>query len=98
MIPGTVEFISHTPGDPEDWRCVCGNYPSGDGFYPCDTEGNEVEPTAMDWTSGLYACNGCRRIIDPDTMEVAGYSRPLQNETFSEKESDDYREEGTHRT
>src|SRR4051794_3542480 len=35
------ELITHEDGNDEAWLCLCGNAPSGDGFYPCDEKGNE---------------------------------------------------------
>lgn len=64
--------ITHEPSDKDAWKCICGNYPGGDGFYPCDAHGNEVEPTREAWTTGLYVCAQCGRIINPDTLEVVG--------------------------
>jgi hypothetical protein len=66
------EHITHEASDRDAWICICGNYPSGDGFYTCDKNGNEVEPTAKEWTSGLYVCGQCGRMIDPDTLAVVG--------------------------
>lgn len=39
------EVISMANAD--DWTCLCGNQPHRDGFYPCDRDGREVEPTTM---------------------------------------------------
>lgn len=58
--------------DPDAWRCLCGNTPSSDGFFPCDEHGNETEPTAgSNWT-GLYGCGRCGRIIRQGTLEIVG--------------------------
>lgn len=66
------ENITFEPGDPEAWICICRNMPAEFGFYACDRKGNMVEPTEKDWTAGLYVCNHCGRIIDPDTLAVVG--------------------------
>jgi hypothetical protein len=66
------EFITCKPSDRDAWRCLCGNEPCEDGFFTCDENGDEVEPTAKDWKTGLYVCNGCGRMINPDTLEVVG--------------------------
>jgi hypothetical protein len=71
-IAKAKEKITHEPGNDEAWICLCKNTPTGGGFYPRDEDGNEVKPTARDWTSGLYICLDCGRIIDPDTLEVVG--------------------------
>lgn len=66
------ERITHESGNDEAWVCICGNTPSDGGFYPCDKEGNEMEPTVgSDW-DGLYVCADCGRIIKQDTLEVVG--------------------------
>jgi hypothetical protein len=72
IMPGMVkERISHEPGNIEGWICICKNTPCGGGFYACDVNGNEVEPDYR-WTSGLYVCADCGRMINPDTLEVVG--------------------------
>ena len=55
----------------DSWECLCGNEPSSDGFYPCDEQGNEVEPTPA-WNGLLYVCARCDRIIDQYTLKVVG--------------------------
>jgi len=42
----------------------------------CDREGNQVEPTPKDWPEHLYICDRCGRIINQDTLEVAGIKHP----------------------
>lgn len=42
--------------------CTCGNTTHTDGFYPCDKNGNEIEPT-KEW-NGLYVCGRCGKIHD----------------------------------
>jgi hypothetical protein len=71
-----ITTIKCEPGNPDAWICVCGNQPEQDGFYPCDSAGVIVEPTAEDWTSGLYVCNQCGRLIDPDTLAIVGQADP----------------------
>ena len=66
------EFITHEPQSEDAWTCICKNTPADDGFYPCNFQGREVEPTAEEWTSGCYVCNKCGRIIKHDTLEVVG--------------------------
>jgi hypothetical protein len=66
------EYITHEVGDDEAWICICGNRPSRDGFYSCDEDGNEVEPTGKDWTTDWYVCARCGRMIDFDTRAVVG--------------------------
>lgn len=67
-----MELISHEPQNQDAWICICGNVPSSDGFYSCDTKGNEVEPTEKDWKTNWYVCLRCGRIIDQDTLVVVG--------------------------
>lgn len=72
METPTKERITHEPDNEEAWICICGNTPSGGGFYPCDKEGNEMEPViGSDW-DGLYVCADCGRILHQDTLEVVG--------------------------
>lgn len=66
------ELITHEDGNDEAWICLCGNKPSGDGFYPCDEKGNEMEP-ATGW-KGLYVCFRCGRIIEQDSLRIVGRS------------------------
>jgi hypothetical protein len=58
------------------WVCICGNTADASGFYPCDNEGNEVEPTAEQWTTNNYVCFSCGRIINQDTLEVVKKVNP----------------------
>ena len=54
------------------WVCICKNTPSDEGFYPCNSEGEQVEPTAEEWTTNCYVCDKCGRIINQNTLEVVG--------------------------
>jgi len=48
--------------DGTDIVCECGNDTRSDGFFPCDSEGNEMEPTLdSDW-DGLYLCPPCGQL------------------------------------
>jgi hypothetical protein len=69
-VKAAKEKISHAPGEEEAWICLCGNRPADDGFYPCDKEGNEMEPV-KGWED-LYVCASCGRIIQQTTLEVVG--------------------------
>ena len=71
-MKSAIEKITHEAGNDEAWICICNNTPSGGGFYPCDENGNEVEPTVKDWKTNLYVCADCGRMIDPETLEVKG--------------------------
>jgi hypothetical protein len=64
------ERIIGEPGSDEAWICICGNTPVSDGFYPCDAEGNEMEPV-VGWND-LYVCARCLRIIDQIRLDVIG--------------------------
>ena len=64
------ESISTEPGNADAWVCICGNTPSGDGFYPIDEGNHEVEPTEKDWTTNQYFCAQCGRVIDQATLQV----------------------------
>jgi hypothetical protein len=59
------------------WVCVCGNRSHLAGFYPCDRDGNGLEPLASGpWDGRLYYCDACRRIIDQTTGAVVGFRTP----------------------
>jgi hypothetical protein len=68
----TIMKIEHEAGNKEAWICICGNRPAGGGFYPCDKNGDEMEPSKGSNWKGLYVCNECGRIIDFETLEVVG--------------------------
>lgn len=66
------EFITHEIGSSEAWICICNNKPDDYGFFPCDKDGNEMEPLkGSDWQN-LYVCLNCGRIIKQSTLEVVG--------------------------
>lgn len=44
------------------FACVCGNTPDSDGFFSCDTNGNEMEPTLESSWNGLYVCARCGQL------------------------------------
>ena len=54
------------------WTCLCGNQAHLAGFYPCDRDGNQVEPTEKDWLTNWYVCDRCGRVIDNRTLIVVG--------------------------
>lgn len=62
------EYIKHEGGNAEAWVCLCGNRPDSDGFFPCDNDGNEMEP--VEGWEDLYVCGRCGRIIHQFTLEV----------------------------
>ena len=53
------------------WVCICGNKPHLLGFYPCDAEGDALEPDGS--ASDLVYCDQCRRIIAQMTGTVIGF-------------------------
>ena len=65
-----TEYIARNEYDKDAWKCVCGNIPESDGFYPCDKNGRPMEPTF------LYVCDRCGRIIDQEPLEVVGRKKP----------------------
>jgi hypothetical protein len=69
----STEHIRHEEGNDEAWVCICTNTPNADGFYPCDSDGNQVEPDAG-WND-LYVCAKCGRIINQNSLEVVGSAR-----------------------
>ena len=67
-----VPRIEHEEGNQEAWVCVCESTPGGEGFYPSDADGNEMEPIiGSDWRN-LYVCASCGRIINMETLEIVG--------------------------
>lgn len=71
-----MESIVFDERDSDAWVCICGNRPHSDGFYPCDRNGKEVEPTETSgWDGASYVCGRCGRIINQDTLEVMGRRR-----------------------
>ena len=50
------------------FTCLCGNTPEQAGFYPCSTEGEQVEMGTSDW----YVCDQCGRIINSNNRHVVG--------------------------
>ncbi|MHB8147498.1 MAG: hypothetical protein ACYDGM_09620 [Vulcanimicrobiaceae bacterium] len=71
------EYINHEAGNSEAWICICNNTPDSDGFFSCDKDGNEVDPTHRDWKTNWYVCGRCGRIIDQASLGVVG-----QNQNF----------------
>jgi len=65
------EKVTFTDPDYDGILCICGNTPNGNGFYPCDERGREIEPLAGVWKD-LYACDRCGRMINSELMEVVG--------------------------
>lgn len=64
--------IRTEPGYLDAWICLCGNTPTEEGFFPCNSEGEIVEPTPEEWTTNCYVCDRCGRIIQMDTLGVVG--------------------------
>ena len=56
----------------DELTCVCGNTAWGYGLYPCDDQGEIVEPTPEDWTTNWYVCDRCGRVFDARTVRVIG--------------------------
>jgi hypothetical protein len=69
-MDSTSEHITHEPGSDEAWICICNNTPDSDGFFPCNKEGDEIEPVTG-W-DGLYVCARCGRIIEQKSLEIVG--------------------------
>lgn len=67
-----MEHITAEQTDNEAWRCICGNTPGSDGFFPCNQRGDEIEPTIASGWVYLYVCARCGRIIKQATLEVVG--------------------------
>ena len=67
---GTNEHITREPGNVGAWVCICGNRTDYDGFFPCDKDGNEMQPV-QGWVN-VCVCFRCGRIIDQQSLEVVG--------------------------
>jgi len=67
---GSKDHRAGDMGGCDAWICPCGNTSHGHGFYPCDAAGKEVEPTPELWTSGLYMCAKCDRVIEAETGKI----------------------------
>ena len=67
-----TEKITCEAGNDEAWICLCDNTPTSDGFFPCDAEGNEMEPIKGSNWDELYVCGRCGRIIHQQTLEIQG--------------------------
>jgi len=74
----TQKRITHEVGNYEAWICLCGNTPVADGFYPCDSDGTEMEPAAG-WND-LYVCARCGRIINQTSLDIVGRTSKAQNQ------------------
>lgn len=52
----------------DNYTCTCGNTTDDLGFYPCDENGEEIEPDEdSDWAN-LYVCAKCKNIINFDEI------------------------------
>lgn len=51
--------ITQEEFETEAFYCKCGNTAYGSGFFPCDAQGKEIEPTEEDGWNGLYVCADC---------------------------------------
>jgi hypothetical protein len=58
------------------WECPCGNDPTSYGFFPINDQNEEVEPAPDEWTTNLYACFKCGRLIDATTLEIVNQVLP----------------------
>jgi len=68
-----MDYISLTDSQDEGaWRCLCGNQPITEGFFPCNEQGEQVEPTPEAWTTDCYVCDRCGRIIRQSDRQVVG--------------------------
>lgn len=72
------EYILHAEESEDTWICMCGNMAEDAGFYPCNEQGNEVEPVKGEWDN-LYICMGCGRLFNQDDRKVIGVNtNPLR--------------------
>lgn len=75
------EYVGQGEIDPDAWTCLCGNTPMQSGFDTVNDKYQVVEPTITGWTTGLYICMQCGRVIDQDTRKVVARIDP---ETITE--------------
>jgi hypothetical protein len=60
-------------GDSDWFVCLCKNEAHYDGFFTCLDDGSLTPPTLQgEWKGVYYVCMRCFRIIDQQTLEVAG--------------------------
>lgn len=62
-----VKIIEKLMFETEDLTCSCGNHTSREGFFPCDENGNDREPT-NDWKR-LYKCDKCGNVYHTLDLE-----------------------------
>jgi hypothetical protein len=55
----------------DEWRCVCGNRPWEEGFYPINDGMEIVQPAPEEWRTNEYVCDRCGRVINADTLVVS---------------------------
>jgi 2'-5' RNA ligase/GNAT superfamily N-acetyltransferase len=67
---GAAERVQGGPHD--DLVCPCGNTTNGQGFYPCDSVGQDMGAHDSNWDGELYRCDRCGRIINARTRVVKG--------------------------
>lgn len=60
----------------DDFRCDCGNDSRSDGFYPCDADGNEIEPVLGAPWYGLYRCDRCDAVLPGHVFEADRVEMP----------------------
>jgi hypothetical protein len=65
----TKEYVRRPSNGDDSIRCLCGNHPLAQGFFPCDRQGNLAESNEA-WIEPLYRCDRCGRIINSETWEV----------------------------
>lgn len=61
----------------DNYVCVCGNRPDTDGFYPCDSDGNDLEPVLDGSWDGLYRCDRCRIVLPATVFDVVRRTRNI---------------------
>ena len=68
-----MEYLKTCPEGSDEWLCLCGNTALDEGFFPCDAQGEVVEPTAEEWTTDCSVCERCGRIIRQSDRQVMGF-------------------------
>jgi len=80
LVPVEDKYISFEAHDRDCWICTCGNYAEAEGFYPCDRDGNVIEPVTDSWWDELYRCERCGRVIDQRDHRVLGRNENPERE------------------
>jgi len=59
-----MKDIIKTDMEVKDFKCGCGNTSFIDGLFPCNSNGEVIEPTIENGWNGLYRCGRCGQIYN----------------------------------